>query len=72
MANRIIIEIDFDRKCTACDKTGTLKNGLCLSCMSAGIRRGDYSSIIKQGRSPVPSGPEPMPTGPLTPPEAQP
>lgn len=67
----ITIEIDLDRKCTACYKLGTLKNGLCLSCMSAGIRRGDYDHIIKRDRSPVPSGPKPAATGPFSPPEAR-
>jgi DNA-binding cell septation regulator SpoVG len=41
------INIDMDRKCRKCHKGGATTNGLCLACISKGIKRGDYDHILK-------------------------
>jgi hypothetical protein len=37
MPNARTIEIDLDKKCTACGKPGACQNGLCLMCTSKSL-----------------------------------
>lgn len=43
----ITINIDFDRKCSACGKSGVVKNGLCISCIADGVRIRTIERVLK-------------------------
>ena len=47
----ITIEVDMDAKCSRCHKVGALPNGLCMSCITKRLIRGDYDYLIKEKRS---------------------
>lgn len=45
------IDINLSGKCCSCGGGSPTQSGLCLSCISLGIRRGDYDHIIKRRTS---------------------
>jgi hypothetical protein len=43
------INVDMDKRCKKCHKGGTVnETGLCMECISKGIRRGDYDEMLKK------------------------
>jgi len=40
------IEINLDAKCKRCGGKGATQNGICLSCITLALQRGEYDHII--------------------------
>jgi hypothetical protein len=40
------IEINLDVKCKRCGKKGATKNGMCLSCVTLAMERGEFDHIF--------------------------
>lgn len=41
------ITINLDKKCRRCGKPGATDGGLCLKCISKGIKAGEFDPILK-------------------------
>ncbi len=48
--NKVVINIDTDKKCSICGKKGTTQNGRCLTCIGEYIEK-----LIKEQREKVKS-----------------
>jgi hypothetical protein len=48
MSEKLIIEINLDKKCLRCKKPGALQNGYCLKCMMKMIAEGKFDHILKK------------------------
>jgi hypothetical protein len=43
------IKIYMDKKCIRCHKGGATEGGLCMGCISKGIKKGEYDHILRKG-----------------------
>ena len=50
------ITIDLDKKCTRCGAKGATPRGICLKCVSKGIKAGEFDDIIKPIKDRVKQG----------------
>lgn len=41
------IKVDLGKKCKRCGEKGACENGLCLSCVVKGVKKGEYDNILK-------------------------
>ena len=48
MPEGLKIVIDMNRACTSCGKKGATQSGLCLACITAGVKAGKYDDIARQ------------------------
>lgn len=44
------IRIDMDKRCSRCGEEGSTQNGLCLKCITKGIKKGEWAHITGRAR----------------------
>jgi hypothetical protein len=50
MPKTVVIHVDLDAKCKQCGKGGATQSGLCMKCIAAGVKRGDFDHIIQKAK----------------------